>query len=151
MSTNGNTAYNQASGSEQGQPEEGGLFGGMLKGTVSSLGDTLRDLVRGEVELVKAELKEEASQVGKAGGMLAGGGLLGVTGFMFLMFGVTHLLARKMPLWFSATLVGSGMMAVAAALGTSGKNQLQDASFKPDQTIQSLHEVKSTVTDAARR
>lgn len=123
----------------------------MLKGTVSSLGDTLRDLVRGEVELVKAELKEEASQVGKAGGMLAGGGLLGVTGFMFLMFGVTHLLARKMPLWFSATLVGSGMMAVAAALGASGKNQLQDASFKPDQTIQSLHEVKSTVTDAARR
>lgn len=150
MNTDATGAHNQSAGSDHGEPQEGGALGGMLKGTVSSLGDTLRDLVRGEVELAKAELKQEATQVGKAGGMMAGGGLLGVTGFMFLMFGVTHLLARKMPLWFSSTLVGSGLIAIAAALGASGKNQLQETDFTPEQTIESIHEVKDSLSNAAR-
>ena len=150
MDTNGNGTHDQSQGSDQGQGQEGGLLGGMLKGTVSSLGDTLRDLVRSEVDLAKAELKQEASQVGKAGGMIAGGGMLGVTGFMFLVFGLTHLLARKMPLWLSSTLVGSALVAIAGMLGTSGKNQLQDVSLKPAQTVESLKEVKNTVSDAAQ-
>jgi hypothetical protein len=117
----------------------------MLKGTVSSVGDTVRTLVRNEVELARTELKQEASQVGKAGGMIAGGGVLGITGFMFLMFGLTHLLGRKMPLWASSTLVGSALMAGAGVLGATGKTRLQDASLKPDQTIESLKEVKDKV------
>lgn len=123
----------------------------MLKGTVASLGDTLGDIVRGEVELAKTELKHEATEVGRAGGMLAGGGVLGLTGFMFLMFGLTHLLGRKLPLWISASLVGSALMTIAGILGMSGKNQLQDAEVKPEQTIESLKEVKGTVQGAAQQ
>lgn len=149
MNTDAIGANNQSSGSDQGQTQGGGSIGGMLN-SVSSLGDTLRDLVRGEIELAKTEMKQEAGQVGKAGGMIAGGGMLGVTGFMFLLFGLTHLLAKKMPLWLSATLVGSALMAIAGILGTSGKNQLQDANFTPEQTIESLKDVKDSVSDAVQ-
>lgn len=154
MSTNADATGNQSSsqGNEQSQDQsqDPGFLGGMLKGTVSSMGDSLRDLVRSEVDLAKAELKQEAGQVGKAGGMIAGGGMLGVTGFMFLMYGVTHLLAKKMPLWLSSTLVGSALVGAAGKLGVAGKTQLQETNFTPDKTIDSLKDVKDTVSDAAK-
>lgn len=134
--------------SNQRQSQEGGALSGMLKGTVSSVGDNLRNIVRSEVELAKNELKQEATQVGRAGGMIAGGGVMGLTGFMFLMFGVTHLLGRKLPMWVSASLVGSALMTIAGILGMSGKNQLQDADVKPEQTIESLKEVKDALPSA---
>lgn len=151
MHTDESRTRSQLSESDQGQSQGAGAIGGMLKGTVASLGDTLRDIVRGEVELAKTELKHEATEVGRAGGMLAGGGVLGLTGFMFLMFGLTHLLGRKLPLWISASLVGSALMTIAGILGMSGKNQLQDAEVKPEQTIESLKEVKGTVQGAAQQ
>ncbi len=141
-------SYSQPSGMDQGQTQEGGAITGMLKGTVSSIGDTVRNLVRNEVELAKSELRQEASQVGKAGGMIAGGGVLGLTGFMFLMWGLTYLLARKLPLWVSASLVGSALVTIAGILGTTGKNQLQQTDLTPDQTIDSLKEDKDAAGEA---
>lgn len=137
--------------SDHEQPQAGGAISGMLKGTVSSLGDTIRNLVRSEVELAKAELKNEASQVGKAGGMIAGGGVLGLTGFTFLMWSVVFLLSRKLPMWASTGILGSALVAIAGILGASGKSQLQDVSPKPEQTIESLKEVEHGVQNAAQQ
>lgn len=150
MHTDQSGTSSQPAERDQGQSQVGSAIGGMLKGTVSSFGDTVRTLVRSEVELAKTELKQEASQVGKAGGMIAGGGVLGLTGFMFLMFGLVHLLGRKLPLWVSASLVGSALMAVAGILGASGKTKLQDTSLRPEQTIESLRDVKDSVQGAVQ-
>lgn len=149
MQTNEGRMQNQPNDSTQQETQGGGIVDGIL-GTASSLGDTLRGIVRGEVELAKTELKQEAMEAGKAGGFIAGGGLLGLTGALFLLQALTHLLARKMPMWVSASIVGSALVAIAAALGVSGKEQLQDTDLKPEQTVQSLNEVKDTLTDAAQ-
>ena len=141
-------SYGQPAERDQGQSQEGGALSGMLKGTVSGLGDTLRNLVRNEVELAKSELRQEASQVGKAGGMIAGGGVLGLTGLTFLMWGLTYLLGRKLPMWASAGLVGSALLTIAALLGMSGRNQLQQTDLKPEQTIDSLKQSKDAAADA---
>lgn len=145
MHTDESERPGQSAESDKGQSQAGGVIGGMLKGTVSSVGENLRKIVRSEVELAKTELKQEASQVGRAGGMIAGSGVLGLAGFMFLMLGLTHLLSRKMPLWASASLVGSALIAIAGILGRSGKNQLQDTDFTPERTVQSLKMVKDTL------
>jgi hypothetical protein len=142
MHTDESETPSQPPESDKGRSQVGGVINGMLKGTVSNVGDNLRKIVHSEVELAKAELKQEASQIGRAGGMIAGSGVLGLAGFMFLMLGLTHLLGRKMPLWASASLVGSALIAIAGILGMSGKGQLQDADFTPERTIQSLKEVK---------
>lgn len=139
---------NHQAGNGQGESQSGGAITDMLRGTVSGLGENLRSIARGEIELAKAELREEASQVGRAGGMIAGGGVLGLTGFMFLMTGLMHLLARKMPLWAAASLVGSALVAIAGTLGMSGKNQLQESQVKPEQTIESLKDVKDSISNA---
>lgn len=142
-------ARNQPSGDQEQRSQGLGGINDMLRGTVAGVGDNLRNIVRGEVELAKTELKEEAGQVGRAGGMIAGGGMLGFTGFVFLMLGVTHLLSKKMPMWVSASIVGTALVTVAGILGTAGKSQLQSARLEPEQTIESLKENKEAASREA--
>lgn len=118
-------------------------------GTGETLGDTitgivkdLQEIVRGEVQLAKTEIKEDASQMGKAIGMIGGAALLALTGFIFLMLGVTYLLNKSLEMWLSAGIVGVALLIIGAIVGMVGKNQMQQANLKPDQTIESVKEDK---------
>lgn len=142
-------ARSQPSGDQEERFQGLGGINNMLRDTVAGVGDNLRNIVRGEVELAKTELKEEAGQVGRAGGMIAGGGVLGLTGFVFLMLGVTHLLSRKMPMWVSASIVGTALVTAAGILGTAGKSELQRTRLEPEQTIESLKENKEAASSEA--
>jgi uncharacterized membrane protein YqjE len=108
------------------------MLGGLLK--------DLQDLVRGEVALAKAEIKEDVSTAGKGVAALATAAFVGLTGFIFLMLGATYLLNIWMRMWIAAAIVGLVLVAIAAVLGLSGKSKLSSASLKPDQTIDSLKE-----------
>jgi uncharacterized membrane protein YqjE len=110
--------------------------------TVTGIIEDLQNIVRGEVQLAKTELKEDASQMGKALGMIGAAALLGLTGFIFLMLGVTYLINTSLEMWLSAGIVGLALAIIAALVGITGKNQLQQASFKPEQTIASVKEDK---------
>lgn len=113
-----------------------------LGDTVTGIVEDLQNIVRGEVQLAKTELKEDASQMGKALGMIAGAAFLGLTGFIFLMLGLTYLINKALEMWISAGLVGLGLAIIAAVLGMIGKNQMQQANFVPEQTIDSVKEDK---------
>ncbi|MEK8109106.1 phage holin family protein [Micromonospora sp. M12] len=63
------------------------------------LGDVTRDmstLVRKEVELAKAELREEVSQAGKAGGMFGGAALAGFLAVLFVSYALWWGLSNTM-------------------------------------------------------
>ena len=111
-----------------------------LGGLVSGIVEDLQHIVRGEVQLAKTELKEEAGQMGKGAGMAAAGALVGLVGFVFLMLGVTYVLNMWMRMWIAAGLVGLVLLIIAAILVMSGKGAIQDASLKPEETIDSLKE-----------
>ncbi|HEV2127103.1 MAG TPA: phage holin family protein, partial [Thermomicrobiales bacterium] len=53
-----------------------------LRGTFLGIVHDLRNIVRGEAELARAELKEDANRIGKGAGMIAGSGVLSYTGFL---------------------------------------------------------------------
>lgn len=76
--------------------------------------------------------------------MIAGRGVPGLNGFMFLMWGLIFLLAKKLPLWASTNIVGSALGTLAGILGTIGKSQLQHTDRKPEQTFDSVKEDKET-------
>lgn len=91
------------------------------------MGDVSRDLsllLRQEVELAKAELKDSTSRIGKGSGMLAGAG---VAGFLTLLFG-------SISLWWALGLVmgnaWSGLVVaiiwaiIAAVLVSVGRGEL---------------------------
>ncbi|HEU5433156.1 MAG TPA: phage holin family protein [Thermomicrobiales bacterium] len=111
-----------------------------LGALVSGLLQDLQDLVRAEIALAKAELKDDATTAGKAAGTLAAGGVVGLVAFIFLMLAVTFVLAIWLPLWVSALIVAVVLGIVAAILVMRGKQSLSQANLAPEQTIATLKE-----------
>jgi uncharacterized membrane protein YqjE len=132
----GPTAMPGAAGADTGNQQEGlgTIFAGILK--------DLQDLLRGEIQLAKTELREDVAAMGKGAGVLAAAALFGLTGFIFLMLGVTYLLNKWVQMWIAAGIVAVALLLVAAILAGSGRKQLSAANLKPEQTIESLKEDK---------
>ena len=123
-------------GSDAGGQQEslGTLLSGILK--------DLQDMVRGEIQLAKTELREDVGAMGKGAGALAAAALFGLTGFIFLMLGATYLLNKWVQMWIAAGIVALALLLIAAILAASGRRQLSAAQLKPEQTIESLKEDK---------
>jgi uncharacterized membrane protein YqjE len=118
----------------QGADSLGAIVGGII--------EDLQAIVRGEVQLAKTELKEEATQMGKGAGMAGAGVFFGLVGFIFLMLSLTYLLAQWMDMWIAAGIVGLALAIIAAILVMTGKNQISEANLAPQKTIDSVKEDK---------
>lgn len=110
---------------------------GELVGEVS---DDLSRLVRSEIDLAKAEMKQEAAKAGKAAGMLAGSGYAGhlvlVMGSLAAIFGLAHLVDLA---W--AALIVTGVWAlVGAVLFVIGRKRMRSVQVKPERTTETLKE-----------
>lgn len=109
---------------------------------VGNIIEDLQGIVRGEVQLAKTELKEEAGQMGKGAGMAGAGVFFGLVGFIFLMLSATYLLNKWVEMWIAAGIVGLVLAIIAAILVMTGKNRISEASLTPDKTIDSVKEDK---------
>lgn len=116
--------------------------GGSLGDTVTGVIQDLQDIVRGEVELAKTEIKEEVGKLGKGAGMIGAAAFLALVGFIFVMLGVTYLINKSLEMWIAAGIVGIVLLIIGAIIGMAGKNQMQQASLKPEKTIESVKEDK---------
>ncbi len=116
--------------------------GGSLGDTITGIIEDLQNIIRGEVQLAKTEIKEDAGKLGKALGMIGAAAFMALVGFIFLMLGVTYLLNKSIEMWMAAGLVGLVLLVIGAILGIAGKNQMQEANMVPDKAIESLKEDK---------
>ncbi|MEU8264101.1 phage holin family protein [Micromonospora sp. NPDC048999] len=92
------------------------------------LGDVTRDvstLFRQEIELAKAELREEASQAGKAGGMFGGAALAGFLTVLFVSYAVWWGLSAVMDQSWAALIVAGVWAIIAAVLLAVGRTKLR--------------------------
>lgn len=121
------------------------------KAASTSLGDLLgevsRDistLMRQEVELAKAELKQSASRAGKGAGFLGGAGYAGAMAVLFLSIALW---------WALGTLIGNGWSGlvvallwgvIAGVLFLVGRSKLKEVEGMP-QTVDSLKKIPDTV------
>ena len=115
--------------------------------TGESLGDLLNELtgdlsklMRQELELAKAELREEASKAGKATGMLAAAGFAGYLTTVLLSFALVFALGAVMPLGWAALIVAALWGIAGAVLYTSGRAKLRTVNPKPERTVATLKE-----------
>ncbi|MEJ7629954.1 MAG: phage holin family protein [Nocardioidaceae bacterium] len=111
-----------------------------LGSLVSSLSGDMSKLMRQELTLAKAELREEAKEAGKAAGMLGGAAFAGWMTAIFLSVTLMWLLWKAMDLTLAALVVALLWGVAAAVLGLAGKKKLQGLNPKPEQTIDSLKE-----------
>ncbi|MER7588122.1 phage holin family protein [Micromonospora sp. NPDC127501] len=108
------------------------------------LGEVTRDvstLMRKEVELAKAELREEVSQAGKAGGMFGGAGLAGFLAVLFVSYALWWGLSNTMDQGWAALIVAVIWAAVAGGLFINARTQLKRARAVLPRTQQTAREL----------
>jgi uncharacterized membrane protein YqjE len=104
------------------------------------LSSDLSTLMKQELELAKAELKQEAGRAGKGAGMLGGAGLAAWFVLLFLSLAVMFLLDNWLPIE-AAALITTGVWAVVAAvLALTGRKELREANPQLPKTQQTLKE-----------
>jgi hypothetical protein len=118
-------------------PEKGGKSIGEL---VSELTREVRMLLRQELELFSAEMKEKLVTVAKDAVAIGAGAILGYTGFLVLVAGIVLALATFMPAWAAALLVAAAIIATGFALALKGSKELTHLAKKPEQTAETLKE-----------
>ena len=107
---------------------------------VKDLASQTTTLVRQEIKLAQAEVTQRGKVAGKGAGMLAGAAvaaLLGLGAFTALLI---IALDSFLPLWLAALIVTLLWLAVAAALGMSGKKALQASTPPAPQTVETVKE-----------
>ena len=108
---------------------------------ISEVTSDLSTLMRQELDLAKAEMKEEAAKTGKAAGMLGGAGYAGHMLVLFLSIAAWWGLANAMDEGWAALVVALVWGVVAAALFVSGRKKLREVKPKPERTVSTLKEV----------
>jgi hypothetical protein len=121
------------------------------KAATTSLGDLLgevtRDLstlMRQEITLAKAELKESATHAGKGAGMLAGAGYGALMAIFFLSIALWWGLGFLVGLVWSAIIVAIIWAIIAAILFVNGRKQLKNVEGAP-QTVDTLKQIPDAV------
>jgi hypothetical protein len=105
------------------------------------LSEQTGDLVRKEMELAKAELREKGKAAGIGAGMFGGAGLVALYGVGALTACAILALAIVVDAWLAALIVGAGYLALAGILALTGKKQVEQATPPvPQQAIESSKE-----------
>ncbi|MGC9668033.1 phage holin family protein [Planosporangium sp. 12N6] len=107
---------------------------------IADISDDLSRLFRQEVELAKAELRQEAVKAGKAAGMLGGAGVAGYMVALFLTLAVMFGLGNVMDLGWAALIVAVVWAAAGAVLYLNGRRRLSTVSPMPRQTVETIKE-----------
>jgi uncharacterized membrane protein YqjE len=99
------------------------------------------DLVRQEMELAKAELREKGKAAGIGAGMFGGAGVVALFGVGALTAAAILGLAIVLDAWLAALAVGAGYLAIAGVLALTGKKKVSQATPPvPEQAIESSKE-----------
>lgn len=110
------------------------------------------ELVRKEVELASAELREKGSHAAMGAGLLGGAGLVGFFAAATLIAAVVLGLAELMAAWLAALVVAAALGIVAAFSALAGKGEVERATPPaPERATESVREDVEAVKEAARR
>jgi hypothetical protein len=123
---------------------------------ISEVTTDLSTLMRQELDLAKAEMKEEATKTGKAAGMMGAAGFAGYMVALFLSLALWAALANGMDEGWAAVIVAAIWAVVGAVLFVTGRKKLREVRPKPERTVDTLKEVpdalkgRANATEATR-
>ncbi|MFD5522241.1 phage holin family protein [Streptomyces sp. NPDC127066] len=112
----------------------------------------LTELVRGEMKLAQAEMKEKGKHYGRSGGLFGGASLAGLLMLQALVATAIAALALLLPVWAAALVITAVLGVIAAVLALSGKKQAATASpLTPESTIENVKADVAEIKRSARR
>ena len=115
---------------------------------VSDVSTDLSQIMRGEIELAKAEIKQDVQHAGKGAGMFAGAAVMALYGLGLLLLGLAAVLAIWLPVWASLLIVAAVLFAIAGILALVGKKQVTQVKGKPERAIDQAQQTVATLKQA---
>lgn len=104
-----------------------------IAGAIRSTIADAQDLVRGEIALAKAELREEVRRVAGGGAALGAAGVAAIVAVVFLLIAAALGLSSLLPAgsWAGFAIVGGVVLLVAVVLGMIGKKRFNGQRYLP--------------------
>jgi membrane protein len=110
------------------------------------------ELVRQEMQLAQAELKQKGRQAGIGAGMFGAAGLIAFFGLAALVAAAILGLSEAVDPWLAAIIVGAVLLVVAGIVALVAKNRTQEAlPAKPEQAMASVHDDVEHIKEQAAR
>jgi hypothetical protein len=131
-----------------GSHDVGAASVGELVGEVSQ---DLSTLMRQELALAKAEVKQEAVKAGRAAGMLGAAGFAGYMVLLFASIAAWWGLAEVMAEGWAALIVTAVWAVIGAVLYAMGRQRMREVNPVPEQTTETVKELPDTLKGAVRR
>jgi hypothetical protein len=119
---------------------------------IADLPGYLTDLIRSEIELLKAELVEKVKHFGIGAGLVVAGLVVALFALGILLLAAVWGIAEALPLWLSALIVGVFLLIITAILVLVGVRQLkQGAPPVPTETIASVKKDVNAIKGIGKR
>jgi hypothetical protein len=101
-------------------------------------------LMRQEVELAKAEIRQSATRAGKGAGMLAGAGVSGHMVLLFVSIAAWWGIGNETGRGWSALIVAGVWLVIGAVLALTGKKEISAVTGAP-QTADTVKRIPNAV------
>ncbi|AKH82165.1 hypothetical protein AA958_07870 [Streptomyces sp. CNQ-509] len=139
------TTERQAAEERAEQPAEAGAqepsgADGSVGELVSAVTSDAQTLFRQEMELAKAEMRQEAVKAGKAAGMFGGAGFAGYMVAVFLSLAGVAALNNVMDAAWAALIITGVWALIGLILFARARSGMRSVSPTPDQTMATLKE-----------
>ncbi|GAB1641717.1 phage holin family protein [Krasilnikovia sp. MM14-A1259] len=112
---------------------------------IQQASDQITALVRGEIELAKAELAEKGKRAGVGVGLFSGGGLLAAYGLGAMIATLIVVLDLFLPLWLAALIMTVVLFAGAGIMALYGRRQLRRAT--PLEPVAAMRSARADVDE----
>jgi hypothetical protein len=117
---------------------------------VGQVAQDLSTLMRQELDLAKAEVKQEVTKTGKAAGMMGAAGFAGYMVLLFASIAAWWGLANVMDQGWAALIVTGIWAVIGAVLFVVGRRRLKEVNPKPERTIETVKELPDALKGPAR-
>ena len=138
--TNLNQPRSGAPGPDVPTPSEQQAAATSFGDLIAEVSRDISTLMRQEVELAKAELKQTAKQTGKGAGLFGGAGVAGFFALLFLSIALWWALGYLMGNAWSTVIVAVVWGVVAAVLYFTGKKEFDEVEGMP-QTVDTVKQI----------
>jgi MFS family permease len=119
---------------------------------VQRLSQQTATLVRQEMHLAQAELKEKGKRAGIGAGLFGAAGVVALAALGALVAALILLIGEAVDMWVSAFIVTGALGLVAGALALTGKTQVAKATPpKPEAAIDSVQADVAEIKERAGR
>jgi hypothetical protein len=119
---------------------------------VRRLSEQTATLVRQEMHLAQAELKQKGKRAGIGAGLLGAAGVIALAALGAFVAALILVLGEVVDMWVSAFIVTGGLAMVAGIVAVAGKKQVSEAvPPKPEATIESVQADVAEIKEKARR